>query len=84
MPSASRSPADHYQEAERLLDVADHAAARDATPVLQRIRDEALLEAGVHATLALAPRRVRRKRRDHDDPQPTGSPQHRWLHGSDE
>lgn len=78
MPSAPRTPQDHYAEALRLLNVAGNAAT-DPSPELQRLRSEALAEAGVHAMLALAPRRARRDTRHPADSAPTHSPQHRWL-----
>jgi hypothetical protein len=84
MPTQARTPADHYAEALRLLDVGkSEVGTTDPTPALQRIRAEALAEATVHAVLALAPRSARRRRRDHDSPT-MASPKHRWLYGTDE
>jgi hypothetical protein len=86
MSTQARTPSDHYAEALRLLDVADQAS-HDPTPVLERIRGEALLEAVAHATLALAPRRTRRRTRHPGGVQPPHTPQspsERWMFGGDE
>lgn len=80
MTTKPRPPAEHYREALRLLTVADNAVGPEPSPALDRIRDVALAEAAVHATLALAPRRARRHHHDRDDA-PTASPKHRWLYG---
>lgn len=86
MPSTvPRSPSEHYAEALRMLSLAGNAATSDTSPELQRIRSQALAEAAVHATLALAPRRARRKPKDVVTADtPTGSPRHRWLTGQDD
>jgi hypothetical protein len=62
-----------------LLDVADRATEHTTATPVEQIRAEALAEAQLHALLALAPRRARRQRRDHEDP-PTAGPRHRWLY----
>jgi hypothetical protein len=83
MPTIARTPSDHYQEALRLLGVAGNAAG-ESDPALQRLRDTAIAEAGVHATLALAGRRARKTAELAVTPDKSGSPRHRWLYGTDE
>jgi len=75
MTSPSRSPREHYRDAERLL----AAAETSRTEQMQSV--DALIAIG-HALLAAAPRRARRQ--PHQPGQHIGeSPTERWLRGDD-
>jgi hypothetical protein len=69
MPTQPRSPSEHYQAAERLL------AAAPETP------ESAVLAAIVHALLAAAPRRARKRPDTGAGPVPPSRP---WVFGGDE
>jgi hypothetical protein len=75
MATQPRSPSEHYQDAERLLEVAESQAVDPG------LRDLSAMLALAHATLASAPRRARRQ------PAPAGrhaggtTAQQRWLFG---
>jgi hypothetical protein len=75
MSSPSRSPSEHYSEAERL------AAAAESSD--EEVSAAAVLLALVHAVLAQTPRKALRGRHQHPRyTAPAGnSPRERWLRG---
>jgi len=77
MTIPARTPANHYQEAERLL-----CAAESSRTESIQVAD-ALIAIG-HAVLATVPKRQSRRREVSKLDTSGGSPRHRWLHGDDE
>jgi len=78
MNTVPRTPAEHYQQAERLL----AAAESSRTAEIQSV--DALIALG-HALLATAPRRRSRRRPTHNPHADYvgGSPRQRWERGDD-
>jgi hypothetical protein len=78
MTSTPRTPAEHYQQAERLL----AAAESSRTAEIQSV--DALIALG-HAVLATcSPRRARRPKSERPVRTSGGSPRARWELGDDE
>jgi len=71
------SPAEHYQQAERLL------AAAESSRTAEMQTADALIALG-HAVLATAPRRRSRKPAKFAALSSGSSPRQRWLHGEDD
>jgi hypothetical protein len=78
MTITTRSPSEHYTEAERLL------ATAESPTIDPGLRDLAAMLVIGHALLASAPRRARRRPEPPAPRHGGNSPTERWLRGDDE